>query len=107
MSSEVARILFRGEYSRFARGTCVAQTGLHFPQRRQSLMAFEIELIEPSCIVVQRPITLRDHVGDDRPYRRFHIRGGLAFGAEEDAETFSEIGRAGIETNGHICFARC
>ena len=38
ISSEVARILLRGLYSRLARGTCVAQTGLHLPQRRQSLM---------------------------------------------------------------------
>src|SRR5580692_1783466 len=37
-SSEVARILLRGLYSRLARGTCVAQTGLHLPQRRQSLI---------------------------------------------------------------------
>src|SRR6185295_4270134 len=38
IKSEVARILLRGEYSRFARGTCVAHTGLHLPQRRQSLI---------------------------------------------------------------------
>ena len=38
ISSEVARILLRGEYSRLARGTCVAHTGLHLPQRRQSLI---------------------------------------------------------------------
>ena len=35
----VARILLRGEYSRLARGICVVQTGLHFPQRRQSLIS--------------------------------------------------------------------
>ena len=38
ISSDVARILLRGLYSRFARGTCVAHTGLHLPQRRQSLI---------------------------------------------------------------------
>src|SRR5574340_13511 len=36
--SEVARILLRGEYSRLARGMWVLHTGLHLPQRRQSLI---------------------------------------------------------------------
>ena len=39
ISSEVDRILLRGEYSRLARGTWVEHTGLHLPQRRQSLMS--------------------------------------------------------------------
>jgi hypothetical protein len=51
MSSEVARILSRGEYSRLARGTCVAHTGLHFPQRRQSLMASEMVLMSDCCMM--------------------------------------------------------
>src|SRR5512139_1600484 len=38
ISSEVARILLRGEYSRLARGIWVLHTGLHLPQRRQSLI---------------------------------------------------------------------
>src|SRR5512145_855810 len=42
ISSEVARILLRGEYSRLALGTCVLQTGLHLPQRRQSLIESEM-----------------------------------------------------------------
>src|SRR5512147_1603002 len=42
ISSDVARILLRGEYSRLARGECVAHTGLHLPQRRQSLIMSEI-----------------------------------------------------------------
>src|SRR5512143_374098 len=42
ISSEVARILLRGEYSRFARGTWVLHTGLHLPQRRQSLNESEM-----------------------------------------------------------------
>src|SRR5256714_1471130 len=41
-SSEVARLLLRALYSRLARGTCVAHAGLHLPQRRQSLILFEI-----------------------------------------------------------------
>jgi hypothetical protein len=42
ISSEVLRILLRGLYSRLARGTWVEHTGLHLPQRRQSLMSWEI-----------------------------------------------------------------
>src|SRR3989338_53805 len=42
ISSEVARILLRGEYSRLARGTWVLHTGLHLPQRKQSLIESEI-----------------------------------------------------------------
>src|SRR5688572_2867885 len=38
ISSDVARILLRGLYSRFARGECVAHGDLHLPQRRQSLI---------------------------------------------------------------------
>src|SRR5437868_13583472 len=48
-SSEVARILLRGEYSKFARGTWVAQTGLHLPQRRQSLTLLEIAPMSLCC----------------------------------------------------------
>src|SRR5512145_479478 len=51
ISSEVARILLRGEYSRLARGTCVEHTGLHLPQRRQSLMASEIEAMSDCCMI--------------------------------------------------------
>src|SRR5580698_7425350 len=51
ISRDVARILSRGEYSRLARGTWVAQTGLHFPQRRQSLMASEIVLMSECCMI--------------------------------------------------------
>src|SRR5512140_95973 len=42
ISSEVPRILLRGEYSRLARGTWVLHTGLHLPQRRQSLIESEM-----------------------------------------------------------------
>ncbi len=37
--------------SRFARGTWVAHTGLHLPQRRQSLMASEIVLMSDCCMI--------------------------------------------------------
>ena len=46
-SKDVARILLRGEYSRLARGTWVVHTGLHFPQRRQSLIE---SAISPSSL---------------------------------------------------------
>src|SRR3990167_5376394 len=36
--SDVPKILLRGEYKRLARGTCVVHTGLHLPQRKQSLI---------------------------------------------------------------------
>src|SRR5476651_1346638 len=51
ISDDVARIFSRGEYSRFARGTWVAHTGLHLPQRRQSLMASEIVLMSDCCMI--------------------------------------------------------
>ncbi len=51
ISSEVARILLRGEYSRLARGTWVAQTGLHLPQRRQSLMLLAISPMSLCCMI--------------------------------------------------------
>src|SRR4030067_1065697 len=38
ISSEAARILLRGEYSRLARGTWVLHTGLHLPQGRAALV---------------------------------------------------------------------
>ena len=47
----MARILSRGEYSKLARGTCVAQTGLHLPQRRQSLIASEMVLMSDCCMI--------------------------------------------------------
>jgi hypothetical protein len=47
MISPVARILLRGEYSRFARGTWVVHTGLHLPQRRQLRMS---SLSSPSSL---------------------------------------------------------
>src|SRR6188768_2655250 len=50
-SSEVARILLRGLYSRLARGTCVAHTGLHLPQRTQSLMESEIAPMSLCCMI--------------------------------------------------------
>src|SRR4051794_31182918 len=50
-SSEVARILLRGEYKRFARGTCVAHTGLHLPQRRQSLTLLAMAPISLCCMI--------------------------------------------------------
>src|SRR5687767_15980368 len=60
ISNEVARILLRGEYSRLARGTCVAHTGLHLPQRRQSLIASEIELMSDCCMMSDSwPIKLK------------------------------------------------
>src|SRR3989338_4724619 len=47
ISSEVASILLRGEYIRLARGTWVLHTGLHLPQRRQSLIE---SAISPSSL---------------------------------------------------------
>jgi hypothetical protein len=49
--AEVARILSRGEYSRFACGTWVVHTGLHLPQRRQSLMLLAISPISLCCMI--------------------------------------------------------
>ena len=50
-SSEVARILLRGLYSRLARGTCVAHTGLHLPQRRQSLTLSAMAPMSLCCMI--------------------------------------------------------
>ena len=50
-SSEVARILLRGLYSRLARGTCVAHTGLHLPQRRQSLTLSAMAPMSDCCMI--------------------------------------------------------
>jgi hypothetical protein len=47
----VARILLRGLYSRLARGTCVAQAGLHLPQRRQSLMLSLMAPMSLCCMI--------------------------------------------------------
>src|SRR5471032_174364 len=51
ISEDVAKILSRGEYSKLARGTWVAHTGLHLPQRKQSLMASEIVLMSECCMI--------------------------------------------------------
>ena len=51
ISNEVARILLRGLYSRLARGTWVAHTGLHLPQRRQSLMLSPIAPMSLCCMI--------------------------------------------------------
>src|SRR4051812_21837988 len=62
-SSEVARILLRGEYSRLARGTWVAQTGLHLPQRRQSLTLLAIAPMSLCCMITDScPIRPKDGV---------------------------------------------
>src|ERR1035437_5701310 len=50
-SKEVARLLLRGEYSKLARGTCVAHTGLHLPQRRQSLTLLAIAPMSLCCMI--------------------------------------------------------
>jgi hypothetical protein len=50
-SKEVAKILLRGLYSRLARGTCVAHTGLHLPQRRQSFTLSAIAPISLCCMI--------------------------------------------------------
>ena len=62
ISSEVARILLRGLYSRLARGTCVAHTGLHLPQRRQSLM---LSLMAPMslCCMISDSWPIRPKLG--------------------------------------------
>ena len=63
MSSEVARILLRGLYSRLARGTCVAHTGLHLPQRRQSLIDSEMAPMSLCCMMIDScPIRPNDGV---------------------------------------------
>src|SRR6476469_2166059 len=51
ISEDVARILLRGEYSRLARGTWVAQTGLHLPQRRQSFTLSAIAPMSDCCMI--------------------------------------------------------
>src|SRR6185369_3787998 len=51
ISDDVARILSRGEYSRLARGTWVEHTGLHLPQRRQSLTLLAISPISLCCMI--------------------------------------------------------
>ena len=50
-NSDVAKILLRGLYSKLARGTCVAQTGLHLPQRRQSLTESAIAPMSDCCMM--------------------------------------------------------
>src|SRR5450830_237886 len=62
-SSEVARILSRGEYNRLARGTWVVQTGLHLPQRRQSLTLLAMAPISLCCMISDSwPIRPKDGV---------------------------------------------
>ncbi len=63
ISSEVARILLRGLYSRLARGTWVAHTGLHLPQRRQSLTLSAIAPMSLCCMISDScPISPNDGV---------------------------------------------
>ena len=50
-SREVAKILSRGLYSRLARGTWVAQTGLHLPQRRQSFTLSAMAPMSLCCMI--------------------------------------------------------
>src|SRR4051812_19071802 len=50
-SSDVARILLRGLYRRLERGTCVAHTGLHLPQRRQSLIESLMAPMSLCCMI--------------------------------------------------------
>src|SRR5882672_4726636 len=61
VNSDVARILFLGLYSRFARGTCVEQTGLHLPQRKQSLIeSLILPISDCSRIKLSVPNKLND-----------------------------------------------
>ena len=63
INNEVARILSRGEYRRLARGTWVAQTGLHFPQRRQFANESAIEPISDCCMIkLSAPIRPKEGV---------------------------------------------
>lgn len=48
---EVAKILSRGEYSKLARGTWVEHTGLHLPQRKQSLTLSAMAPISLCCMI--------------------------------------------------------
>ena len=60
-----------------------------------------------SRVVVQRLVAARGHVGDDSSNRHLDVRRRLAFGVEEGAESFSKIGGACVETDGHVYLARC
>src|SRR5450830_1558252 len=51
ISEDVAKILSRGEYSKLARGTWVAHTGLHLPQRKQSLTESAIAPMSLCCMI--------------------------------------------------------
>ena len=51
ISRDVAKILSRGLYSKLARGTWVAQTGLHLPQRKQSFTLSAIAPISLCCMI--------------------------------------------------------
>src|SRR5450830_856382 len=62
MSSDVPRILLRGEYSKLARGTCVVQTGLHLPQRRQSLIESAISPIA-DCSMMMDSASISENEG--------------------------------------------
>ena len=50
-SSDVAKILLRGLYSKLARGTWVAHTGLHLPQRKQSFTLSAIAPMSLCCMM--------------------------------------------------------
>ena len=70
--------MFRGLYSRLARGTWVAQTGLHLPQRRQSLIASpEIE----GCAMSETAALIERLVPEQIEARRVGV-GEIAAGQE-------------------------
>ena len=63
--------------------------------------ALEVELIEPSRVVVKRLVAARSHVGNDRAHGRLDVLRGLALGLQQSAEAFGEIACAGVEMDGH------
>ena len=52
INKDVAKILLRGLYSKFARGTCVVHTGLHLPQRKQSEISSAISPMADCSIMI-------------------------------------------------------
>ena len=52
ISNDVPKILLRGLYNKFARGTCVVHTGLHLPQRKQSLIESAISPMADCSIMI-------------------------------------------------------
>jgi len=52
INNDVPKILLRGLYNKLARGTCVVHTGLHFPQRKQSLMSSAISPMADCSIMM-------------------------------------------------------